>query len=186
MIWKFLFVFSLLTIAAGLIARWYFGLRVIAAEGARPCRPDRTRWEAAVGIHPPLEVAEAPAKELGKLLRLAALAEWKLRDPKRALARASARRFGKAVPPLALIVAVFAVVVRKNLYAVTSVFLAAIAFAILTSLLTIGTELTAIALANRKLRASRTFARQDDEDAVAHSALAQAWLDFIPPILRFL
>jgi len=184
MIWKLLFLFSVLPIAATLIARWYFGIRVLATEGRRPCRFDPARWENHLGNNPPIEVDEAPAMELGKVLRLAALTDWKARDPKRAAARESSRRFGMAVPPLGLIIGVF-VAIRFGVLPGLAVFLTSIAFSVLTSLLSIGTELTAVALVNRRLRESRAFTRRDDEDAVANSAIAHVWAESIPPILRF-
>ncbi len=177
---------SILTIAAALIARWWFGRRVLMSDGRRPCRPDRIRWETYLGKNPPLETEEAPAVELGKVLRMAALADWRTRDPKRAKAREGARKFGMAVPPLGLIIAIFAILSgRAGTYAGVVIFLGAVAFSVLTHLLTLGTELTAVAIMNRRLKDSRSFSRRDDEDAVAGCSLAHVWDQAIPPILRF-
>ena len=184
MIWKLLFVFSLIPIAAALISRWYFGTRILMSRGKRACTVDRIRWETYLGKAAPLEVEEAPAMELGKLLRIIALADWKARDPKRASVRDKARKFGMAVPPLGLIIAVF-IIFRMGAYAGLAVFVSAIALSILTAYVSIGTELTVVALMNRRLRESRSFPRRDDEDAVADSATAHVWLEATPPILRF-
>jgi hypothetical protein len=181
---RLLLLASLLTIVGSLVSRWWFGRRVLTAEGKRPCRVDQIRWDTYMGKEPLLEVNEAPAVELGKVLRLVALADWKTRDPKRAKARESARRIGMIVPPFGVIIAVF-VVFRMGTYAGAVVFLGATALAVITNLLTIGTELTAVAIANRRLRESRSFARRDDEEAVARCSIAHVWDQAIPPILRF-
>jgi hypothetical protein len=184
--WRLLFLLSILPVIGALIARWYFGLRVLAIEGKRLCRFDRVR-EVYTGENSSIEIKEGPAAGLGKLLHTAALAEWKTRDPKRAAARESARKFGLAVPPIALIIAIFAMIVgRVSIYGGFVLFLAAIALSVVTNLLTLGTELTAIAITSRKLREARAFTTRDDEEAVTRSALAHAWADCIPPILRFL
>ena len=183
---RLLLLASLLTIVGSLVSRWWFGRRVLSAEGKRPCRVDQIRWDTYMGKEPMLEVNEAPAVELGKVLRLIALHDWKTREPKRARARDNSRRFGLAVPPLSLIIAVFVILSgRGGVYTAAVIFLAATAFAVLTNLLTIGTELTAVAIANRRLRESRSFARRDDEDAVARCSIAHVWDQAIPPILRF-
>ena len=185
--WRFIFLISILPIVAAIVARWYFGLRVIAAEGKRPCNADPIRWEVYVGKNPPVETKDAPAQEFGKLLRLHALADWKSRDPKRAAARESARKFGLAVPPLALMCAVFAVLVAKIPFlGAVAILFASTALSAAFGLLTLGAELRAIALTTRRLRESRAFVRRDDEDAVAHCAVAHAWSESIPPILRIL
>ena len=49
MIWKLLFVFSLIPIAAALISRWYFGTRILMSRGKRACTVDRIRWETYLG-----------------------------------------------------------------------------------------------------------------------------------------
>ncbi|RYD17340.1 MAG: hypothetical protein EOP88_27105, partial [Verrucomicrobiaceae bacterium] len=71
--WRLLLLLSVLPIAAALIARWWFGLRVLASEtGKRPCRCDPAKWPAAPRADQPIP-ADAPAAEYGRLLRLAAL-----------------------------------------------------------------------------------------------------------------
>ena len=85
---QFLFLPSLLVIAAALALRWWFGVRI---------------WKAC---------AESSRKK-ALALRSEALDHWKKSDPKGAAARAGALRFGMATPPLSALVAVFAVLVGK-------------------------------------------------------------------------
>lgn len=185
--WRLLFIISILPIIAAIVARWYFGIRILNSAGRRPCSLDSIRWEVYLGKNPPVEVNQAPATELGKVLRLAALADWKARDPKRAAARESARKFGLAVPPLALIIGLFAfVVARIPFTGALAILFASTALSAVMGLITLGGELRAIAVTTRRLRESRAFARRDDEEAVAQSAVAHAWAESIPPILRFL
>jgi len=185
--WRFIFLISILPIVAAIVARWYFGLRVLRVEGRRPCTIDPIRWEVYLGKYLPMETGEAPAQEFGKLLRLQALADWTLRDRKRAASRESAKKFGLAVPPFALVIAVFALLVAKIPFlGALAILFASTALSAAFGLLTLGSELRAIAITTRRLRESRAFVRKDDEDAVASCAVAHAWAESIPPILRIL
>jgi hypothetical protein len=185
--WRLLFLISVLPIVAAIAARWYFGIRVLNSQGKRPCTVDPIRWKVYLGENPVLETSDAPATELGKVLRLTALADWKSREPKRAASRESARKFGLAVPPLALIIAVFALVLAKIPFmGAVAILFTSTALSAIMGLLTLGTELQAIALTTRRLRESRAFVRRDDEDATAAAAVAHAWAESIPPILRIL
>ena len=182
--WRILFLFSALPIAAALIARWMFGLRVLAETGSRPCRCDLGTWLPAPDDSTVIHRADESAAEFGRQLRLKALAEWRERDPKAANSRENSRRFGLAVPPLSGIIAVFAVLVAKiPLIGGISVLLAATALATALGLLSLGPELNAITLAAKKLRAAKSFPRRDDKDAVIRCAVAHAWMKTLPPIL---
>jgi hypothetical protein len=200
--WRVLLFLSVLPIAAGLLLRWWFGLRVLAARGRRECRCDPERWEQVLTL--PLKPL-APSKtnpepsastasptsltsaELGRQVRLAALAQWKLREPKLAASRESARRFGLAVPPLSAMVAVFAAILAKiPVFGAIVIFLLATALAVVFGLLSLGSELRAIAITAKSLRTSHLFPRRDDEDAIIECAIAQAWFETVPPVLRLL
>lgn len=183
--WRLLFIISILPIIAAIVARWYFGLRVISKAGRLPCTVDPIRWKVYLGEKPALETSSAPAMELGKVLRVAALEEWKAREPKRAASRESARKFGLAVPPLSLVIAIFAFLLAKIPFmGAVSILFASTALSAAFGLITLGAELRAIAATTRKLRESRAFMRRDEEEAVADCAVAHAWSESIPPILR--
>lgn len=182
--WQLLLIPSVLPIAGGLALRWWFGVRVVAEHGGRTCRCDAERWETALGS--PL-VAGTTAAEFGRQLRLAALARWKQHDPKQAAARESSRRFGLAVPPLSIMLAVFAALVAKiPPFGAIVIVLLATALAVVFGLLSLGSELRAIATAAKALRDSRAFPRADDEEATIACAIGHAWLATLPPILRVL
>ncbi len=139
-----------------------------------------------IDVAPAAATNPAPSSaELGRQVRLAALAQWQRRDPKRAAARESNRRFGLAVPPLSAMVAVFAAVLAKiPFFGAIVIVLLATALATVFGLLSLGSELRAIAITAKALRASRAFPRSDDEDATIECAIAHAWLETVPPILK--
>jgi hypothetical protein len=84
-------------------------------------------------------------------------------------------------------VAVFAAILAKiPITGAIVIFIAATALATVFSLLSLGAELRAIASAARALRHSRAFIRSDDEEAVIQSAIAHAWCETVPPVLRML
>lgn len=175
---------SMVPIVAALAARWYFGLRVLAQEGGRPCRRDSRKL-------PDSTVAKLPDEEcaarFGEELRTQAMVEWKTSDPKAAESRQGTKRFGMAVPPLSAIVAIFAVAVAKiPLAAALAIFLVAIAISCALSISSLPAELAAITRTAKRLRESRAFPRRDDEDAVIRCANARAWNETLPPMLSSL
>jgi hypothetical protein len=179
--WRLLLLFSALPIAAAMIARWWFGLRMLGDEGKRACRCDPARFPD------PTAPAEASAAEYGRLLRLAAIADWQARDPKAAAARENSRRFGMAVPPLSGIIAIFAAIVAKiPVMGAFSILFAATALSCAFGLLSLAPELRAIAITARRLLDSRAFSRRDDEEAVLRCAAAHAWKETLPPILTLI
>ncbi len=185
--WRLLLFFSALAIAGVLIARWWFGMRVLLSEGKRVCRCDLGKWMPTNDDTALIHRAEETAGEFGKQLRLKALAEWKDIDPKRAASRESSRRFGMAVPPLSGVVALMAVLVAKiPIIGALAAFLAATSLSAILGVISLAPELQAIMSAARKLRESRSFPNRDDEEAVIRCALAHAWKETLPPVLQML
>ncbi|MEO7100113.1 MAG: hypothetical protein ABI162_12180 [Luteolibacter sp.] len=183
--WRLLFFFSALGIAVSLVARWFFGIRVLLSEGVRPCRCDLSKWMPAPDDAAVIHRAEESAGEFGRQLRLKALATWREESPKSAASRESSRRFGLAVPPLSGVVALLAVfVARIPIFGALAVVLACTALAAVMGLLSIAPELQAITVAARKLRENKSFPRRDDEDAVIRCAMAHAWKETLPPVLQ--
>lgn len=178
---------SLVPLVIALIARWWFGTRILVGTGMRPCRCDLNRWLPLPGDLSVVHRAEESAGEFGRQLRLKALAAWSEQDPKAAAARENTRRFGLAVPPLSGVVAVFAVLVGKvPVMGAVAILLAATALAAALGLLTLPPELSAISRAARKIREEKHFPSRDDEDAVVQCAMALAWNAALPPILRWI
>lgn len=185
MLWRILFFFSIVPIIASTLARWWFAKRVLISEGIRACTCDPRRWESHLGLAPIGN--RASALEFAVELRKAALMQWKERDPKAASNRENARRFGKAVPPFSLLVAVFALIIAKiPVMGAVAILLASTAISAALGLLTLGPELRAIAITSRRLRDAHLFPRREDEEAVVKTAVAKAWEESIPPILRWL
>jgi len=183
--WRLLIFFSAIGIALALIARWWFGMRVLAAEGKRTCHCDLDKWLPAPDDEAVIHRSEGTADEFGRQLRLKALAEWREREPKAAGARESAKKFGLAVPPLSGIVAIMGMVIAKiPVVGGISVLMAATALAAILGLLSIAPELQAIMKNARELRERKYFPRRDDEDAVIKCAIAYAWKEALPPILK--
>lgn len=184
--YRALLFISLLPIAIALIARWWFGVRILANLGKRPCRCDLQRWLPSPGDEAVIHRAEGTAGEFGNQLRLKALAEWRGRDPKAAASRENMRRFGLAVPPLSALVAVFAVLVGKiPVMGVFAILLGATALSGLLGILTLPPELAAITRTARKARDEKNFPNREDEDSVIRCAMAHAWDVALPPILRW-
>jgi hypothetical protein len=185
--YRIILILSLLPIILALVARWWFGLRLLATQGSRTCRCDLTRWLPPPGDGAAVHRAENTAAEFGRELRLKALAEWHARDPKAAAAREGTRRFGMAVPPLTAMVAMMAVLVgRVPIVGAIAILLAATALAAVFSLLTLAPELRAIAHSARQMRKNRIFPDETDETSVIQCAIAEAWQAAAPPMLRLL
>lgn len=185
--WKLLLLLSIFPIIATLAVRWWFGTRVLAKLGGRDCRYTLSRWEATLETTPVISVGGSSAADAGWELRAAALAWWRMHDPKRAKAREGARNFGYAVPPLTAMIAVFAVFLAKiPVVGAISVVIAATALACVFGLLSLGSELRVIAAAAHRVRETHVFPRRDDEDAAISCATAFAWRESLPPILRWL
>ena len=178
---------SLFPIVIALIARWWFGIRVLAGEGGRACRCDLRTWLPSPGDEAIVHRAEGTARDFGQQLRNKALDAWKNEDPKAAAAREGARRFGLAVPPLSALVAIFAVLVGKvPVLGAIAILFAATAIAALFGLLSLPQELRAIARGSHKAREMKCFPGSDDEEAVIRCAAAHAWDFALPPILRWI
>lgn len=185
--WRLLLILSLIPLAAALIARWWFGMRVLSEYGGRPCICDLDRWMPPTGDTAITHRAEESAFEFGRQLRIKAMEEWQETDPKAAASRASSKRFGMAVPPLSGIVAVMAVIVAKiPVTGAISALLAATALAAVLGILSLTPELAAINRTVRKLKEARSFRRSDDEEAVIRCAMAHAWKETLPPVLGIL
>lgn len=183
---RLLLFISLFPIAIALAARWWFGVRVLACDGGHPCRCDLARWLPSPGDSAMVHRAEESACEFGRQLRLKALAEWHDQNPKAAASREGTRRFGAAVPPLSGVVAVFAVLVGKiPVMGAVAVLLGAVAMAAVFGILSLPSELSAIARAARNVRDGKNFPNRDDEEAVIRCAIAHAWEASVPPILRW-
>lgn len=182
--WQLLFLISIVPVAVALVARWWFGTRVLADAGKRACRCDLSVWLPAPEKDVVVHRAEHSAAEFGAQLRQQALAKWKADDQKAAGSRESTRRFGMAVPPLSALVAVLAFSVgRLPFKAALAIFFAATALAAVFGILTLPAELAAIARAAKGVRGSKAFPRRDDEEAVIDCATALAWKETLPPIL---
>ncbi len=184
---RLLLFLSLFPIALTMAARWWFGLRVLADISGRPCRCDLARWLPAPGDASLVHHAEASAGEFGSQLRLKSLAQWQEQAPKSAASREHTRRFASIVPPLSGIVAVFAVLGAKiPVIGAIAILLGATAVTTVMEILSLPSELGAIARTARQTREDKSFPHSDDEDAVIRCAAAHAWVASLPLILRAL
>jgi uncharacterized membrane protein len=92
-----------------------------------------------------------------------------------------------AVPPLSGLVAVFAVILAKIPFlGAAAVLLTATALAAAVGLLSLAPELRAIARSSQALRKNRSFTSSEDEEAVVACAVAHAWKESLPPILKLI
>ncbi len=183
--YRLILFISLFPIIIALLARWWFGVRVLSTEGRRLCRCDLGNWLPPPGDQSLIHRAEQSAAEFGRQLRLKALAEWQATDPKAAGSREGTRRFGLAVPPLSGVIAIFAVIVGKvPVIGAVAILLGATALSAALGLLSLPPELSAITRAAGKTRKAKHFPSQDDEEAVIRCAMAHAWEAALPPIMR--
>ncbi|MGD9420160.1 MAG: hypothetical protein Q7R22_014585 [Verrucomicrobiota bacterium JB025] len=184
---RFIILLSLIPIAIALVTRWWFGLKVLAAEGKRTCRCDLETWQPDPTDTASVQRSDASASNFGCQLRNKALATWKSEDPKAAAAREGAHRFGLAVPPLSGIVAIFALIIGKVPFSgAIAIFILATAIAAIFNLLSLPHELRAIARAAAKTKGNKCFHNSYDEEAVIRCAVAHAWELAVPPVLRLL
>lgn len=182
---RLLLFFSLISIVIALVARWWYGVRVLTAEDQRPCRCDLKSWLPTPGDESLVHRADGTAGEFGRQLRLKALAVWQEEDPKASKSRENSRRFGLAVPPLSAIIAIFAVLVAKiPAIGLLVVPMSATAVSAVFGLMALPSELAAIARYARKTRDEKSFPDRDQEDSVVLCAIAHAWDQALPPILR--
>ncbi len=184
---RLLILLAALPIIVALVGRWWFGMRILARVGKRQCTCDIARWSKAFGDeHLPVS-KNADARVYAELLRASALKDWQTREPKAAASRAAIRRFGMAVPPLSAMIAILGLIVgRIPAAGAISIFLLAIAFAVIISYLSIAPELKATLISGRRLRDAGIFFRRDDEDAVIEATNALVWKEAAPPVFNLL
>lgn len=182
--YRLILLVSLLPLVLAVVARWWYGLRVLSNEGRRVCRITAAGPGAWLDRWPDGSVTAA---ELGGALRDDALAAWRSEDPRAAGARVRSLRFGMAVPPLSVVIAVFALLVGKiPLAGALAIPIGATALAAAFGLLSLPAELSAVTRAARWFRESRVIRNDEDEDAVIRCAAAHAWEAALPPVLRML
>jgi hypothetical protein len=184
---RLLLFFSLIPLALALIARWWFGTRVLDSYGKRMCQCDLKLWTPVPNDASSVHRADASAEEFGNQLRHKALYEWRQSDPKSANAREQSRRFGVAAPPLSGVVAVLAVIAGKiHVLGAFAIFIAAAALSAVLGILALPPELAAIARTAKRARDQRAFPSSEDSEAIARCASAHAWEQALPPVLRML
>ncbi len=185
--YRIVVILSLLPIIIAMIASWWYGRRILASLGRQVCRCDLARWMPPADDASNVRRASGPVADFGRELRESALISWREEEPKAAAARENTRRFGASVPPLATMVAVFALLVGKlPAMGVFAALFAATALAAAMSLLGLPAELRAIARHARRVREHRAFPDRDDEQAVIDCAIAHAWSAALPSVLRWL
>ncbi|MFT4175916.1 MAG: hypothetical protein QM627_04610 [Luteolibacter sp.] len=184
---RLLFLVSILALAIAFAVRWWYGLRILSSLGEQPCRCDLNRWLPAPTDTATVHRAEETASEFGQQLRRKALAEWAEEMPKAALARERSRRFGLAVPPLSILIAIFAFIAMKiPLLVAIVIVLAAIALSGAFAMSAVTPELQAITRTARKARENGSFPDRDHEKAVIRCAHAHAWSEAFPPIFKMI
>ena len=177
---------SLFPIAIALVARWWFGARVLAARARAPAAAISAAGCPRPAMTALIHRAEESAGEFGRQLRLKALAEWQATDPKAARSRENTRRFGLAVPPLSGVVAVFAVLVGKIpvMGAVTLFCSEPPRLSALLGLLSLPPELAPSPAPPAEPATTKVSRISDDEEAVIRCAIAHAWDAALPPVMR--
>lgn len=176
---------SLVSLACVLGIRWWQVVRVLETKGSLKCRCDLSVWTPAPGDSSTLHRADGVAGDFGMALRAKALSKWHDEQPKLAGARESVRRFGVAVPPLTLLILIFAVLVGKTpVLMAISVWIAVVVLTTAYSYLGLAPELAAIGREVVKAKKTNSFPVGQDLDSIASCAVAHAWNQAVPPLLR--
>ncbi len=184
---RILLLVSALPIAATIVLTWWFGTRVLWAQGKRMCRADLGKWTPDDEAEGAAQSSEATAKVFGIQVRNQALKAWKEQSPKLAKAREGNRAFGMAVPPLSGVVVVFAAAVgRLPPFGAITIFVMATAISAVLGMLSLPSELTAVRRYIKSDKFKGSFPNSYDEESVIACALAQVWESGLPPILRWL
>jgi hypothetical protein len=184
---RIVFIISLLPVLAAMFAAWWYGARVLAMWGGTRCRMDAGRWQRIFGEDAVAPGDDVSAAVLAREIHRRGVVQWKRDDPRAAAARAGAKRFGMAVPPLAVMVLALGVLAgRVPVFGALAGVVAAVALAAAFLILSVGAELSMVLVLVRKLQDQRLFVRSDDERAVAECLTAWVWEDSLPPVLRLL
>ena len=185
--YRILLIVAVIPVVATIVLTWWFGTRVLWAEGKRQCQCNLSKWLPDPDDDKTVHRSEGTAREFGEQLRKKALTQWKEESPKLAKAREGNRAFGMAVPPLTGLVAVFAMAVGrlKPFWAITA-FVMATAVSAVMSMLSLPSELTAVRRYIQSEKFKGSFPNSYDEEAVIECALAQVWESGLPPILKWL
>ena len=184
---RLLILIALLPIIITLAVRWWFGLRLLKSYTENSCKCDLEKWKQTFGEQNLPTSSTGTQMMFGEILRKTALADWRTRDKKAAIARESTRRFGMAVPPFTAMIVILGIMVGRMTpsYGI-AIFLIATAFSAVITYLSIAPEINAILTTSRQLRTSKAFHRRDDEDAVIQAAVALTWKEAAPPIFNLL
>lgn len=170
-----------------MILRWWYGTRVLATSGPRMCRADLTKWLPGSEDEAVAHRSDEDAHRVGFYLWRFAMVSWREQDPRGYDARQKSKRISTVLPAFAVLIAAFALVVGKiPILGAFAMVIASIAFASVFAFLTLGPELRACASAANQLRKSRSYPLKDDEDAVIECAIAHAWHQSLPPVLRWI
>lgn len=184
---RLLILFAALPIIAILVIRWWLGIRLLKSSAGIPCSCDLEKWKQTFGEEHLPNSSSGNLITYADLIRKTALADWRKRDKKAAIAREGTRRFGMAVPPFTAMIVVLGMMVGRVTpsYGI-AIFLLATAFSAVIAYLSIAPEINAILTTSRQLRTSKIFHRRDDEDAVIQTAVALSWKEAAPPIFNLL
>jgi hypothetical protein len=185
--WRILIFLSILPPVLAMLLRWWYGTRVLATLGPRVCHADLAKWLPEPDSEMVARRSDETAHATGFHLWRFAMREWELQDPQGYRTRQKSKRLAIMLPPMMVLIAAFALIVGKLpiLGAFAMVFVS-IALSALLSYLTLGPELRECASASNRLRKSGAFRMRDDEDAVIECAIAHAWHQALPPVLRWL
>ncbi|MDX1681436.1 MAG: hypothetical protein R3242_11995 [Akkermansiaceae bacterium] len=182
--YRLLLLLSLLPIILCLLLTWWFGSRVLWAEGKRQCRCNLEKWYPDPEDERRVHRSDGSSSEFGQQLRKKALADWKEHSPKLVKTRESKRAIGMIMPPFGGIIGVFLAVTGKPILALAA-FVGATAISAIIGLLSLPSELTAIRRYIQSKAFKGSFPNSYDEESVINCALAHAWAESLPPILKW-
>lgn len=166
-------ILSLVPLVISLVARWYFGTRILFLERDHSCRLLHSHeTETAV--------------TLGRRWRRAAIKRWIIDHPRTAKKRQHALRFGLILPPLTLIACILSILAFKmSVLTGLAIFLLILTLAIVANWLTLPSEILAIQDKSSYLIDDQTKVKNiKDEPTILVCAIAHSWDDSVPPMLK--
>lgn len=174
--WKLILILSLIPLTGAWLGRHWFWSKVRLEGMRRDCGISARELRERMGLPPGRKGKETHAAALGNAVRECGLALLERDGDKLAKTRATGASLTRALPALAGIIAIFAILSKRVPagWAIAAAF-GLIAFWTVLRLLGMAVEWRAVARGTEVLKATRALKRVDDEDEVIRCSKASVW-----------
>lgn len=172
--WKIVLLLSLIPLIGAWLGRHWFWTRVRLEGMRRDCETSVREFRQRLGLPPGRHGQETHAAALGNALRECGLLLLEKEGDALAKARIAGAFLTKALPALAILVAVFASLRGFTAWAIAGA-AAVLAFWTLARLTGMTIEWRAVAKGVEAMKRQRALKRIDDEEEVIRCAKASVW-----------